>query len=153
MNESDKNRLRNSYRDIRAAVLKLFHSIEDGSNLCMSMYVKIHDIKDFICDASDLFEGSAVSEESVYKKFYRNLRNWLQDLRKHVIETNTRNPVAREGIESLSVVIFRDEALFGYSEEEAHEEADREDTKTVPGSYFTQYDLTLPVSLKQEGLI
>lgn len=153
MNESDKKWLRNSYHDIRAAAQKLFYSIEIGSNICISMYVKIYDINDFICGASGLFENSAVSECSDYKRFYVNLRDRVQDLREHVKQTDTRNSVVREGIEHLSAVVLRDEALFGYSEEEAHDEADKE-AKQVPDSvsvsYFTQYAFTLPVSLRRQ---
>ena len=141
MNELDKKRLMNSYRDIRFAALKLFHSIklgEDDCNICMSMYVYIRETKNFIENASDLFEDSAVSECSDYKRFYVNLRERVQDLRDHVKETATGNSVVMEGIEWLRAVVLRDEALFGYSDEEA---------KPVSGSYFTQYDFTLPVSL------
>lgn len=146
MNGSDKKRLRNSYHDIRFAALKLFNSIGDGSNLWASMCVKIHDIKNFICYASDLFEDSAVSQCSDYKRFYVNLRERVQDLRDHVKESGTRDLVVREGIESLFAVVLRDEALFGYSEEKPIRKSD-EEAKSVSGSYFMQYDFTLPVSL------
>lgn len=146
MNESDKDRLRNFYRDILAAVQKLFYPIEDGSNLCASMCVKIYDTKDVIYGASDLFEGGVVREYSDYKRFYVHLRERVQDLRDHVKETDTRNSVVREGIERLHAVVLRDEALFGYSEEKANEKSE-EEAKPVPGYYFTPYDFTLPVSL------
>ena len=153
MNESDKNRLRISYRDIGAKSYELFHLIEDGGNVCMSMYVKIRDIHDYIYDASDLFEVSAVSEYSDYKRFYVHLREQVQDLHEHVgyveREISVDSAVKKE-IESLFAVVLRDEALFGYSEKKAKEESD-EEIKPVSGSYFTQYDFTLPVSLGSQN--
>lgn len=154
MNESDKNRLRNFYRDIWAKSQELFHLVEDGGNVCMSLYVKIHELNDFICYASKLFEDSAVSECSDYKRFYVKLRKWCYGLQEYVDYLERKNvsvdSVIRKGIESLLAVIFRDEALFGYSNEEAHEKADNE-VKQVPGSYFTQYDFTLPVSIRSQN--
>lgn len=154
MNESDKNWLMISYHDIRAKSQELIYSMGDGSNVCMSLYVKIHELNDFICYASKLFEDSAVSECSDYKRFYVKLRKWCYGLQEYVDYLERKNvsvdSVIRKGIESLLVVVFRDEALFGYSEEEAHEKANKE-VKRVPGSYFTQYDFTLPVSIRSQN--
>jgi len=153
MNESDKNRLRNFYRDIWAKSQELFHLAEDGGNVCMSMYVKIIHIKNVICYASDLFENSTVGECSDYKRFYGKLHDLLQDLHEHIGYVEREVPVdsvIKKGIESLLAVVFREEDLFGYSKEKAHEKAD-EKAKRVPGSYFTQYDFTLPVSIRSQN--